>query len=94
MNHTSGPWHYSSTHEGKAFDIGAEDGSNVAVVYADLFVDGALVEARANARLIAAAPEMMEALEGLMNLGAYEDGVDVTKAQHIARDAIAKAKGK
>lgn len=34
--HTKGPWerwHYSSTHLGKAFDIGADNNANVALVH-------------------------------------------------------------
>lgn len=58
---TPGPWHYSPTHYGKAFDIGAADGDNVALIYgpeengSDWF--------RANARLIAASPTMAALLE-------------------------------
>lgn len=55
--HSKAPWHYSPTHYGKAFAIGAADGDNVALVYgpeengSDFF--------RANARLIASAPSLL-----------------------------------
>ena len=54
-------------------------------------------EAEANAHLIAAAPELMDALEGIANATASSDGFDPFKAaerfQAIARAALAKAKG-
>lgn len=53
--------------------------------------------AKANALLIAAAPELLVALEGIANATASSDGFDPFKAaerfQAIARAAIAKAKG-
>lgn len=49
-------------------------------------------EAEANARLIAAAPELLEALENLLAVNEGEGGTRY-RAQDIARAAIAKAKG-
>lgn len=44
----------------------------------------------ANARLIASAPELLEALEALLD---YENGIQKAKAEQMARAAIAKAGG-
>ena len=64
---TPGPWPYKPTGDGKRITIGAglvegPNGYEVAEVYSD---DCNMVEAAANARLIAAAPEMAELLEEL-----------------------------
>lgn len=52
--------------------------------------------ARANARLMAAAPEMLEALElcadVLSVLARLDDGTPSISALHLARDLIAKVK--
>lgn len=48
-------------------------------------------EAEANARLIAAAPELLEACEGLLGLAERDGWLHV--AVNAARAAIAKAKG-
>jgi hypothetical protein len=46
----------------------------------------------ANARLIAAAPELLEALEGLLKLPP-EESLERVEAERNARAAIAKARG-
>ena len=61
---TPGPWPYEYTGDGKRIMVGAglvegPNGYEVAEVYSD---DCDPAEAEANARLIAAAPEMAEAL--------------------------------
>lgn len=52
-------------------------------------------ESAANARLIAAAPDLLDALRQIadLNLGTYTDKSTFEHAQAIARDAIAKAGG-
>ena len=62
MNHTPGPWNLSKSGDGKSITIGEGQsswGTRVGEVYRD---DIDSDEADANARLIAAAPEMLEAL--------------------------------
>jgi hypothetical protein len=58
---TPGPWHVSSTHLAAAYDIGAENGANIARVSGP--TENGAEEFRANARLIAAAPDLYEALK-------------------------------
>jgi hypothetical protein len=58
--HTPGPWHTSVTHLGAAVDIGAANGANIALVSGP--AENGADEFKANARLIAAAPDMLEAL--------------------------------
>ena len=47
-------------------------------------------EDKANAHLIAAAPDLLEALEALLD---YENGIQKATAEQMARAAIAKAGG-
>jgi len=94
--HTPGPW----THEGQGDITGIEDNGfgrgpvDVCSVYLRT------VEGRheANARLIAAAPDLLEALEAWISYhDDEEDGVDsmlrYAKAIDMTRAAIARAKG-
>jgi len=87
MSHTPGPWHYQSSagdHDYLVYD--EDNGKDIAIVR-NFDV--------ANARLVAAAPELLEACETLANYVADLEGGNgrtfgiVTKA----RAAIAKAKG-
>lgn len=50
-------------------------------------------EAKANAHLIAAAPELLEALQTLNQAIDYGTSMDVVQAQEVAQDVIAKALG-
>lgn len=92
--HTPGPWTYSQDEGAKVYMIQVErDAQPIARV--------AWFEAESNACLIAAAPELLEALEGCMDY--FEDmknaGVNAayfmpdTKWLLPVRAAIAKAKG-
>ena len=82
MTHTPGPWHISSTHSGKAWDVGARDCTNVCVVHGP--EENGPDEYCANAYLIAAAPAMLEALKQI-------DTGEEDYASRIARAAIALA---
>ena len=67
--HTAGPWPIEPTGDGKRIIIGkglveGPNGYEVAEVYSD---DCQREVAEANARLIAAAPELLEALEHIIN---------------------------
>jgi hypothetical protein len=50
-------------------------------------------ELEANACLMAAAPDLLKALHGLLDPATYEDGEWYRQARQAARDAIAKAEG-
>lgn len=102
--HTPGPWKYTQTKTGCDYGISAPGCSNVlAEVYEEFIGRGVYepLEARANARLIAAAPELLAALEKCME---YIPGSEVRSwppgfrlkdaAVRAALAAIAKARGK
>ena len=59
--HTPGYWFFMRTHEGAAFDIGAKDGSNVALVSGP--DENGSEEFYANAKLIASAPDLLQVCE-------------------------------
>lgn len=84
MKHTPGPWRIDSGHEGGWMIIGCDlvlcQRSPWAIRQE---------ESKANARLIAAAPDLLEAAENLEN----DDGAIPEHAWKLLQDAIAKAKG-
>lgn len=91
--HTPGPWHFTNdppTGEQKITVSGprirADIGLEISVKSAHL-ID--MEEMHANAVLIAAAPELLQALEDMV--GAFDKGLDLPWG--TARAAIAKAKG-
>lgn len=76
-NHTPGPWHIGSTNEDRNFVYGPDD--DVVAIAEDpgnFLSDAEEEKDNANARLIAAAPELLEALTKLvekLDVG-HEDG--------------------
>ena len=86
--HTPGPWQYTPTNtEHVSHIIRASDGFGVAT---------ATPQGRAtarNARLIAAAPDMLEALKSLVSANNSTDGMAMRKAWDNARAVIARATG-
>lgn len=100
VGHTPGPWTFEDTHAemGARFKVLAPDDEFVNVV-------PALVFTKENARLIAAAPELLAALDSVCDTGRllldYMDGPrnpenqerNLADAISAARAAIAKAKG-
>lgn len=88
--HTPGPWTYDKQYR----RLMGPDGK-------DLYIEGGAhwattrdPEAEANSRLIAAAPELLEALEQFLNH--YPGGINpfLDEARSMGRAAIAKATGK
>ena len=69
-----------------------EDVANVSIVSNQFWWDMTDDEAMANARVIAAAPELLEACESLLRF-AERDRLPTDVAVNAARTAIAKAKG-
>jgi len=86
--HTPGPWIYG-THQDSAMVQTAEPCKTVATIYAK-----APSEREANARLIAAAPDLLEALERIASatMSQYANAADMAADMKcIAAEAIAKA---
>lgn len=89
---TKGPWFVEQTIERDDvfLDICAEDSS----VVSDVGVNGATEEQRrANAALIASAPELYEALEQIAALYIDDRSSAMHKALCIANKALKKARG-
>ena len=103
--HTPGPWQIHSDHD-PFYIVGDIDGplENNELNFTGVanVCEWGKDEARhhANARLIAAAPELLSALQMIVRLRLYRDddaayriAQDAYEAHHIARAAIAKATG-
>jgi hypothetical protein len=104
MTYTKAPWHICTTGHGLRL-IRDENGYCVAEAVKPANSGAAYIDADANARLIAAAPDMLAALEAV--LPDLWDGLEFATDQNaneawladalhrldVARAAIAKAKG-
>lgn len=97
--HTPGPWDYDQTGDDKRICVGiglveGPNGYDVAEVYSD---DCDHDEALANARLIAAAPDLLDAvreLEAILAEGLFNIEPDrISRAREAGRAAISKATG-
>ena len=90
--HTPGPWeieeHY---HSGYRWISGPEHSQFAQVVWCMEDEDRS-PECEANAHLIAAAPELLEALEMMLEMSEM-GGFGKAAAEDVARAAIAKVKG-
>lgn len=86
--HTPGPWGFDSF--ALREEIRAENNPLIATV-CSVHCDSP-EEMRANAHLIAAAPEILEALEMMLEMSEMS-GFGKAAAEDVARAAIAKAKG-
>ena len=79
-NHTSGPWEWNPSHH----SVVQPNGDDVLVG----------PSYKANARLIAAAPDLLSSLMFVVDAAATESGMDIYRAHlEVARAAIAKATG-
>ena len=99
MNHTPGPWfaHGFSGVNGEDvtpcdFAVSCTTPDHLTVAVMGVGVTGTRDEWEANARLIAAAPDLLEALEGMVEM-VEMNGFGKAYAMDIALAAIAKAKG-
>ena len=96
--HTPGPWRADLNHYDQEWRVYAD--SEMSPIVNSLFKPKGTI-GEANARLIAAAPDLLAALEGLFRecamMHRYWGEGDNTKAadeaERFAREAIAKAKG-
>jgi hypothetical protein len=96
--HTPGPWRVFTTPAGKIIGIGELTGDGVTDARFCLW-RGDSAEAEANARLIAAAPELLAALKGILEDDAHTTSLADQRARWTSRmaaaaDAIAKAEGR
>lgn len=102
-NHTPGPW-VRDTASGFGCDVRAENGRKVAATWGinngDPYRPAYRAECDANARLIAAAPELLEVLEDLTShmtcflaLNQHEPGGEFEQWAERALAAVAKARG-
>ena len=96
--HTPGPWTLENRHDERGTPSGINVFSEAEATFICRMPDGASVqgghawpEQLANARLIAAAPELLEALEYIVGWNSGE--WDGEKARDMAKAAIAKVKG-
>jgi hypothetical protein len=94
--HTPGPWHafqqtYNPSNKG-LFEVDANhpSGNRQTIAFTPLNGDGH--EMWANARLIAAAPEMYEALQNLV--ADWERCIGAIPDDHEAREVLAKVDGR
>jgi hypothetical protein len=102
MKHTHGPWTDSTIDPytfainapGGDSDLGYRSWAELATVYGskDDGIPGHR-KGEANARLIAAAPELLEALASFVFVLDHGNGPDLRKAYERGKAAIAKAEG-
>lgn len=89
--HTPGPWQVISDDHPEAINKNLEvvAGSNILCK-----IGGGLLDVRtANARLIAAAPDLLAALQSILNISLMDNGHWAKTIEVEASTAIAKAKG-
>lgn len=96
--HTPGPWHKSATHLGKAYDVGAANGANVALVPGPEENGGD--EFEKNATWIAAIPDLSAALyerDMFLNPDALEEAADeidcCSGCDHVWHESDTNASG-
>lgn len=87
--HTPGPW--KAGEMGDRFIVFVDDGTNTSTTIADEIKD------EEDARLIAASPELLDALVGLLNMPEFDGTPEASllrrDSKRAARAAIAKAEG-
>lgn len=103
QSHTPGPWELegrkivSTSNSLIKFGYINKFNRKVIVYQPWLYSDPSGNESESNARLIAAAPELLEALEGILaNDGSRDcyDAMELRQFRELAKTAIAKATGK
>jgi hypothetical protein len=85
--HTPGPWLLDQSAEMSSISASGADGEYIGITYMTL------PNHEANASLIAAAPDLLEALRDMVTYGHETHGTQVLLARKAARAAIAKATG-
>lgn len=87
MSHSPGPWVVKNTFSGKLF---IENENRYIADVHEWFVDENKPESEANARLIASAPEMLEALEAVE---AIDDDISQYAAHRLVSEVLSKIYG-
>lgn len=85
--HTPGPWMAWQPRADESVPV-RTDGLGITIAYVH---QGAITNAKANARLIAAAPEMLDALKRVADSGEFTSFSD--ESWDVVNAAIAKAEG-
>ena len=94
--HTPGPWYADKIEDRNAYNVFPHGATSALLTVAGPVHDGAhayALAAEANARLIAAAPELLEALRGLLSNCCEILGEKRTAEMENAHAVIAKALG-
>lgn len=94
--HTPGPWAFGGEgprphHRIKDVYVSGQDDAGISLGFAVTSDPDKRAEYRANARLIAAAPELLEALQLIADTDPIDAALDPQRAVRVARAAIAKA---
>lgn len=89
MEHTPGPWLAGRPAQSESREMRITDRDGFAI--AEVFAMGPDGSAKGNATLIAAAPEMLQALRVIMPLLSHIN--DLSRRKALALAAIAKAEG-
>ncbi len=92
MNYTKGEWKVTQWIEKHGFNVFSETGGFVASVPMNVGLEHTMIEAGANAHLIAAAPDMYEALKALVKY--HEREGKAIPCLVDATEALAKAEVK
>jgi hypothetical protein len=89
--HTPGPWQVNHWDKTQVCDADGEVRGCAPIAYCE----GSMAERKANARLIAAAPELLAALQKLLSHGTFDDYPNTAEwhAVREARTAITSATG-
>lgn len=93
--HTPGPWHVVPYGDGNQKVVCSDEAGNwrIAFMATSSGSREELAEIKANARLIAAAPELLEALKDLVTSVEALRVVGLDKEIELARAALSKAEG-
>ena len=91
--YTPGPWRSFTTPSGLSAVECVKRRDHLATIYPQVGFDG-IHEGEANARLMAAAPELLQACEAILAADERGQGLPFSEAMRDARKAIAKAEGR
>jgi hypothetical protein len=91
MGHTPGPWTVNDADNVSSWSVQASGRKRICAARWYPYTQEAKAEALDNARLIAAAPELLEACKAVLN---STNILDADKIYSIVKAAVARAEGK